>query len=574
MHAATGTTHEAHDVHDHIHPPPEGFVRKYVFSLDHKVIGFQYFFTGLLIMLIAGSFAELVRLQLTDPKGAIMSNTAYNEMFSMHGTAMVWLVLIPLVTGALGNFVMPLQIGARDVAFPWLNMVSFWIVPIAAILLFSSMLWGGPHAGWTEYPPVSLLDGTAGALWCAAIFTVGISSTMTGLNFMTTIIMMRAPGMTWTRMPLFVWATFATALMNMMATVALSAAVGALFLQHVFHVPFFDPSRGGSPVLYEHMFWFYSHPAVYIFIIPAFGVISEVVSTFARKPIFGYKMIAFSSMAIAILSFTVWAHHMFPSGLAPWLQLPFMILTYAIGIPTGIKIFSWVATLWGGRIYFSTAMLYALGFLITFTFGGITGIFLASVPVDLHAHGTTFIVAHFHYVVAGGSLMGFLAAIPYWYPKATGRLMSERLGHIGFWLFFIGLNGTFMPMHWLGLEGMPRRYATYEYFAKAFPDAQFWNQFETGFSFLMAASIGLLAFNVLWSIKHGKVAGINPWGARTLEWTIDSPPPYYNFKKIPNVFDRPYDFDQPMPYRNTDNVVAPYPEYGAVVMAQPAGAGA
>jgi len=356
--------------------------------------------------------------------------------------------------------------------------------------------------------------------------------------------------------------------------VALSAAVGALFLQHVFHVPFFDPSRGGSPVLYEHMFWFYSHPAVYIFIIPAFGVISEVVSTFARKPIFGYKMIAFSSMAIAILSFTVWAHHMFPSGLAPWLQLPFMILTYAIGIPTGIKIFSWVATLWGGRIYFSTAMLYALGFLITFTFGGITGIFLASVPVDLHAHGTTFIVAHFHYVVAGGSLMGFLAAVPYWYPKATGRLMSERLGHIGFWLFFIGLNGTFMPMHWLGLEGMPRRYATYEYFAKAFPDAQFWNQFETGFSFLMAASIGLLAFNVIWSIKHGKVAGINPWGARTLEWTIDSPPPYYNFKKIPNVFDRPYDFDQPMPYRNTDNVVAPYPEYGAVVMAQPAGAGA
>jgi cytochrome c oxidase subunit 1 len=558
MHAATSTTHEAHDVHDHIHPAPEGFVRKYVFSLDHKVIGFQYFFTGLLIMLIAGSFAELVRLQLTDPKGAIMSNTAYNEMFSMHGTAMVWLVLIPLVTGALGNFVMPLQIGARDVAFPWLNMVSFWIVPIAAILLFSSMLWGGPHAGWTEYPPVSLLDGTAGALWCAAIFTVGISSTMTGLNFMTTVIMMRAPGMTWTRMPLFVWATFATALMNMMATVALSAAVGALFLQHVFKVPFFDPARGGSPVLYEHMFWFYSHPAVYIFIIPAFGVISEVISTFSRKPIFGYKMIAFSSMAIAILSFTVWAHHMFPSGLAPWLQLPFMILTYAIGIPTGIKIFSWVATLWGGRIYFSTAMLYALGFLITFTFGGITGIFLASVPVDLHAHGTTFIVAHFHY----------------WYPKATGRLMSERLGHIGFWLFFIGLNGTFMPMHWLGLEGMPRRYATYEYFAKAFPDAQFWNQFETGFSFLMAASIGLLAFNVIWSIKHGKIAGINPWGARTLEWTIDSPPPYYNFKKIPNVFDRPYDFDQPMPYRNTDNVVAPYPEYGAVVMAQPAGAGA
>jgi cytochrome c oxidase subunit I len=487
---------------------------------------------------------------------------------------MVWMVLIPLVTGALGNFVMPLQIGARDVAFPWLNMASFWILPVAALILFSSMLFGGPHAGWTEYPPISLADGTAGALWCMAIFVVGISSTMTGLNFMVTIIKMRAPGMTWTRMPLFTWATFATALMNMVATVALSAAVGALFLQNVFKVPFFDATHGGSAVLFEHMFWFYSHPAVYIFVIPAFGVISEVLPTFSRKPIFGYKLIAFSSMAIALLSFTVWAHHMFPSGLAPWLQLPFMILTYAIGIPTGIKMFSWLATLWGGRIHFTSAMLYALGFLITFTFGGITGIFLASVPVDLHEHGTYFVVGHFHYVVAGGAVMGLLAAIPYWYPKATGRMMSERLGQLGFWLFFIGLNGTFFPMHWLGLEGMPRRYASYVEFAKANPDAVFWNRFETVFAFFMAASIGLLIFNAIWSLKHGKPAGINPWGARTLEWTISSPPPYYNFKKIPEVYGPPYDFGHPMPYRNTDNEVEPYPEYGKVVMPVPAAAGA
>jgi cytochrome c oxidase subunit 1 len=573
MHAGTSTTHEPHE---HIHPPPEGFVRKYVFSLDHKVIGFQYFFTGLLIMMIAGAFALLIRLQLVDPAGALMSRDAYNAMFTLHGTAMVWLVVIPLVTGAIGNFVMPLQIGARDVAFPWLNMISFWILPLAALILFSTLLFGGPHAGWTEYPPISLADGTAGALWCLAIFTVGISSTMTGLNFMTTVIKMRAPGMTWTRMPLFTWATFATALLNMIATVALSAAVAALFLEHVFNVPFFDASRGGSAVLYQHMFWFYSHPAVYIFIIPAFGVISEVLPTFARKPIFGYKLIAFSSMAIAILSFTVWAHHMFPSGLAPWLQLPFMILTYAIGVPTGIKIFSWMATLWGGRIHFTTAMLYALGFLITFTFGGVTGIFLASVPVDLHEHGTYFVVGHFHYVVAGGAVMGLLAAIPYWYPKATGRMLTEPLAKISFWLFFLGLNGTFFPMHWLGLEGMPRRYASYIDFAQTNPDAVFWNRFETVFSFFMAASVALLAFNIIWSLRHGKIAGINPWGARTLEWTISSPPPYYNFKKIPRVYGRPYDFDHPLPYQNTDNELEPFPEYGKVVMPtpEPVGAGA
>ena len=581
MHSGT-TTHETHGDHldhGHIHPAPKGFIQKYVFSLDHKVIGFQYFFTGIFIMLIAGSFAELMRAQLTEPQGAIMSHTAYNVMFTMHGTAMVWLVLIPLVTGAIGNFVMPLQIGARDVAFPWLNMLSFWIFPIAAAILFSSLLFGGPHAGWTEYPPVSLQDGTAGALWAMAIFVIGISSTLTGMNFMVTIIKMRAPGMTWTRMPLFIWATFATALMNMFATVALSVATGCLFLEHVFNIPWYDPTRGGSPVLFEHMFWFYSHPAVYIFVIPAFGVVSEVLPTFARKPIFGYKMIAFSSMAISLLAFTVWAHHMFPSGIAPWLQMPFMILTYAIGVPTGIKIFSWMATVWGGRIYLTSPMLYALGFLITFTFGGITGVFLASVPVDLHEHGTYFVVGHFHYVVAGGAVMGFLAAIPYWYPKAVGRMLDERLSQLGFWLFFIGLNGTFFPMHWLGLEGMPRRYASYQTFANAVPDAVFWNRFESFFSLFMAASIGLLLFNILWSIKHGKIAGINPWGARTLEWTISSPPPYYNFRKLPYVYGRPYDFDQPLPYKNTDLEVDSYPEYGKVVMpipntSQPAVAGA
>jgi cytochrome c oxidase subunit 1 len=575
MHASP-VVHE-HDHDDHIHPPPEGFIRKYVFSLDHKVIGVQYFITGILFLLIGGSFAELIRMQLWTPEGAVFSHNAYNVIYTMHGTPMVWLVLIPLVTGAIGNFVMPLQIGARDVAFPWLNMVSFWIVPLSGVVLFSSLLFGGAHAGWTEYPPISLEDGTAGALWCLSIILVGISSTMTGMNFMVTIIKMRAPGMTWTRMPLFVWATFATALMNMIATVALSAALLALFLEHVFNVPFFDATRGGSAILYQHMFWFYSHPAVYIFILPAFGVISEVLPTFARKPIFGYQMIAFSSMAIAILGFAVWAHHMFPSGLAPWIQVPFMILTFAIGVPTGIKIFSWMATIWGGRIQLSVPMLYALGFLITFTFGGVTGVFLASVPANLHEHGSYFVVGHFHYVVGGGAVLGFLAGLAYWYPKVTGRMMDEKMGLAGFWLFFAGLNGTFLPMHWLGLEGMARRYASYAYFAQTHPDAVFWNRFETVFSYLMVASVALLAFNMIWSLRHGKLAGNNPWGARTLEWMISSPPPYYNFKNIPIVYDRPYDFGEPLPYANLDHDDGPYPsptKASLTTTAVPVGAGA
>jgi cytochrome c oxidase subunit 1 len=557
---------EALNAHDHIHPPPEGFIRKYVFSTDAKVIGVQYFITGLFFLLIAGSFAELVRLQLWDPKGTFMSFDAYNSMYTMHGTAMVWLVLIPLVTGAIGNFVMPLQIGARDVAFPWLNMLSFWLVPLSGLTLFSSFIWGAPGAGWTEYPPISLHQGTGGIMWCLAIILIGISSTLTGLNFVVTITKMRAPGMTWTRMPLFTWATFATALINMIATVALSAALLALFFEQAFNVPFFDATRGGSALLYEHMFWFYSHPAVYIFILPAFGVISEVLPTFSRKPVFGYKMIAFSSLAIAILGFAVWAHHMFPSGLAPWLQIPFMILTYAVGIPTGIKIFSWVATLWGGRIQFTTPMMYALMFLVTFTFGGITGIFLACVPADLHEHASYFVVAHFHYVVGGGAVLGFFAAVTYWFPKVTGRLLSEKLGHATFWLFFIGLNATFLPMHWLGLEGMSRRYAPYEYFAKSYPDAVFWNQFETVFSFFMVASIALFAVNLVYSLRNGRIAGPNPWGARTLEWMISSPPPYYNYKKIPVVLGRPYDFSQPVPYTNLDNDVDPYPKPSQAVL--------
>src|SRR5579863_4718889 len=371
---------------DHIHPEPQGFVRRYVFSLDHKIIGVQYIITGFVFFMLSGLLAEVIRTQLLNANGGFVAPGTYNEVYSVHGSAMVWLVVIPLATGGFGNLVFPVQIGARDVAFPWLNMLSFWIFPVAGLMLFSSFLIGAPAAGWTEYPPMSLQGAAGTSMWCAAVFLIGIGSTMTGMNFLVTILKMRAPGMTFTRMPLFVWGQFVTAPLLMIATTALGAALAALFIQREFGVPFFDPTKGGSPLLWQHMFWFYSHPAVYIMILPAFGIISEVLPTFARKPIFGYKMIAFSSMSIALLGFMVWAHHMFTSGLAPYLQLPFMIITFVIAIPTGVKIFSWVATLWGGKIHFSAAMLFAIGFVALFTLGGITGVFLAAVPYDLHLH--------------------------------------------------------------------------------------------------------------------------------------------------------------------------------------------
>ena len=532
---------------DHVHPEPQGFVRKYIFSIDHKIIGIQYMITGFVFLMLSGMLAEVIRTQLMRASGGIVTPDTYNEVYSVHGSAMVWLVIIPILTGGFGNFVFPLQIGARDVAFPWLNMASFWMFPPAGLLLFSSFLLGAPAAGWTEYPPMSLQGQAGTSMWCAAIFLIGISSTLTGMNFLVTMLKMRAPGMTFTRMPLFVWAQFATAPMSMIATTALAAALAALFMERQFGVPFFDPTKGGSPVLWQHMFWFYSHPAVYIMILPAFGMISEIFPTFARKPIFGYKMIAFSSVAIALLSFMVWAHHMFTSGMAPNLQLPFMLLTMVIAIPTGIKIFSWTATLWAGKIAFTSSMLFAIGFIATFTIGGITGVFLSAVPFDLHAHGTYFIVAHLHYVLVGGSLMGVFAGFYYWFPKMSGRLLNETLGKWHFWLFMVGFNGTFLPMHWLGLEGMPRRVAEYD------PQFQTVNFVISLFSFVMTASILLFFINILVSIRKGKKAGPNPWGARTLEWQIPSPPHYYNFKHIPTVFSTPYDFAEPLPYAGLEH---------------------
>jgi cytochrome c oxidase subunit 1 len=546
------TTHRG-GIAGHIHPEPQGFIRRYVFSIDHKIIGIQYIITAFVFFMLSGLLAETIRTQLLNANGGFVSPATYNEVYSVHGSAMIWLFIIPILTGGFGNLILPLQIGSRDVAFPWLNMLSFWIFPVAGLMLFSSFLMGAPSAGWTEYPPVSLQGAAGTSMWAAAIFLVGVSSTIAGLNFIVTILKMRAPGMTFTRMPLFCWSQFATAPLLMIATTTLAAALAALFVERQFGVPFFDPTKGGSPVLWQHMFWFYSHPAVYITILPAFGIVSEVLPTFARKPIFGYKLIAFSSMAIALAGFMVWAHHMFTSGLAPYLQLPFMILTFVIGIPTGIKIFSWTATLWGGKLHLTTAMLFAIGFIALFTCGGITGIFLAAVPYDMDVHGTYFVVAHFHYVLVGGSLMGVFAGIYYWFPKMSGRLLNETLGKVHFWLFVVGFNGTFLPMHWLGVEGMPRWVATYD------PQFEFWNRFASVSSYVMGIAILTFFFNVIWSARAGKKSGPNPWGGRTLEWMIPSPPNYYNFKTIPTVYGLPYDFSHPLPYGGLEDELTDTP---------------
>lgn len=520
-----------------------GWVRTHILSTDHKVIGINYMITAFIFFIIAGLLAEFMRLDLAQPGSKFVSPDVYNEFSTVHGSAMIFLFTIPMLVGGFGNFVMPLQIGAGDVAFPRLNLLSYLLFPPAGILLLLGFATGGAaQAGWTSYPPIALQGPSGQTLWLLAVIVAGVSSTLAAVNFMVTIVNMRTTGLTWFKLPLFVWALFVTSLLTLIVTPALAGGLSSMLVERLIGVPFFDWRRGGNVLLWQHMFWFYSHPAVYIMILPGMGLISEIIPVFSRKPIFGYKAIAYSTIAIGLLAFLVWAHHMFTSGVQPWLEVYFMIATMIIAVPTGIKVFSWVATLFEGKLRLDSPLLFALGFVSVFTLGGITGIMLASVPVDLHEHGTYFLVAHLHYVLFGGSVFAIFAGLYYYWPKMTGRMLDERLSRLHFWLMYVSFNATFFPMHIIGLLGMPRRVADY--------DPQFgpWNLFITLAAFVLGASFLVFMYNAAWSLVRGERAPANPWGARTLEWATNSPPGHGNFVETPVVVHGPYDFTKPAQY--------------------------
>jgi cytochrome c oxidase subunit 1 len=508
------------------------------FNTDHKVIGLQYVTTTFIAFFIGGMFAEIFRAELAHSGQNFITTQQYNGFMSQHGTLMVFTFLVPVFAG-LGNFVIPLMLGAPDMAFPRLNALSFWLLPLALIIFLSSFLVESFEAGWTGYPPFSTTGPMGETLFEIGIQIAGASSIATAVNFLVTIITMRAPGMTLFRMPLLVWANLATSALVVAATPFVAGAQFMTMFDRVLGTKFFVTAFGGDPLAYQHVFWFYSHPAVYIMVLPGFGIISEVISVMARKPIFGYRAIAFSSAGIAVLGFSVWAHHMFASGMEDWLRVPMMISTMLIAIPTGIKIFSWLGTIWDGVLRMTTAMLFATGFIFTFVIGGVTGIWLASVPFDYHVHDTYFVVAHFHYVLFGGSVMTVFAGVYFWYPKVFGRMIDERLGKLHFWSTFIFANLTFFPMHWLGLEGMPRRVADYD------PTYEGWNTFISISAFCLGAGMLFFLYNVIHSARHGEIAGDNPWGALTLEWQVSSPPPIFNFEVPPRVVGGPYRYGEP-----------------------------
>jgi cytochrome c oxidase subunit I len=506
-------------------------------NTDHKVIGIQYVTTTIIFFLAGGLLAMLVRAELARPGMQFFDNQTYNGLFSVHAALMIFLFVIPAFAG-LANFVVPLMLGAPDMAFPRLNALSYWLLPIAGIMMLSSFLVpGGAFAcGWTAYAPLCSEQPLGSVFFNMGVQWAGASSIMTALNFLVTIITMRAPGMTFWRMPLLVWANFTTSLLVVIATPFIAGSQFFIMFDRVMHTAFFNFTEGGYPLGYQHIFWFYSHPAVYIMMLPGFGIASEVISVMARKPIFGYRLMALSLMAILVLGFSVWAHHMFVSGMATWLRVPMMITTLLIAVPTGIKVFSWLATLWEGRINFATPMLFALGFVSMFVLGGLSGIYLGAVPIDIHTSDTYFVVAHIHYVLLGGSLFTIFAGIYYWYPKMTGRMYNETLAKLHFWTTFIFFNLTFFPMHLIGTQGMPRRVSDYA------PEFANWNLFISISSFALGASFLVFIYNAIVSWKHGPPAPANPWRALTLEWQVSSPPPVFNFDEIPQVVGSPYEY--------------------------------
>ncbi len=523
-------------------------IRSWLLTTDHKRIALLYFASITFFFSVGGIAATLIRLELITPGPTLGSPDVYNRLFTMHGIVMVWFFLIPSIPTTMGNFVIPLMLGARDLAFPRLNLLSWYFFIGGGLLTIAALLFGGVDTGWTFYEPYSTLYANGYIILAVlGIFVSGFSSVLTGLNFIVTTHKLRAPGMTWYRLPVFVWSTYATSLILVLATPVLAMTLILLLVERLFHVGIFSPQLGGDPILFQHLFWFYSHPAVYIMILPSMGVISEVVPVFSRRPLYGYKFVVWCSIAIAAIGFLVWGHHMFVSGQSLYASLAFSILSYLVAVPSAIKVFNWIATMHGGWIRFDAPMLYAFGFIGLFTVGGLTGLFVAALAFDVHVTDTYFVVAHFHYIMVGGAVMGYFAALHYWWPKITGRVYSQFWSRVAAITAFVGFNLTFFPQFILGYLGMPRRYQTYP------PEFQVWNVLSSAGASILAVGYALPIFYLFFSLLRGDRASANPWGATGLEWSTPSPPPPHDFEQTPTVVEPPYQYRRGEPLMQAAN---------------------
>jgi cytochrome c oxidase subunit 1 len=512
-------------------------VKSWLLTRDHKRIALLYMASITFFFFLGGLFALLIRLELLTPEGDLVQAETYNKLFTMHGIVMVFFFLIPSIPAVLGNFFIPMMIGAKDLAFPRLNLLSWYIFVVGGLFTLWAIVHGGVDTGWTFYTPYSTASSSTQVIPAAiGIFITGFSSILTGLNFIVTIHTMRAPGMTWFRLPLFVWAHYATSLIFVLGTPVIAVTLLLVALERILHLGFFDPALGGDPVLFQHLFWFYSHPAVYIMVLPAMGVVSEIVSAFSRKAVFGYRFVAFASIAIAVLGFLVWGHHLFVSGQSIYAGMIFSFLSFLVAIPSAVKVFNWTATMYKGSISWRTPMLYAFGFIGLFTIGGLTGLFVASLGIDVHVHDTYFVIAHFHYIMVGGAIMGYLGGIHYWWPKISGKMYPEGLAKFAAFVVFVGFNLTFFPQFILGYLGMPRRYHAYP------PEFQVLNVMSTAGASILGVGYVLPLVYLIWSMRYGKNAVANPWGATGLEWKTPSPPPTENFPVTPVVDSEAYEY--------------------------------